>query len=60
MLSPHEVEIKSKDGTEQIVYTDNIIIATGSRPRQLPNIEVDEDIILTSDGIHHMDDFPRS
>lgn len=60
MLSPNEVQINCKNGTERIVKTDNILIATGSSPRKLPNINVDEDVILTSDGIHHIDDFPRS
>lgn len=60
MLSNTEVEIKRKDGTECVIKTDNIIIASGSRPRTLPNINVDEKIIMTSDGIHHMEDFPRS
>lgn len=60
MISEHEVEIRRKDGTETVIYAENIIIASGSRPRKLPNIDVDEKIIMTSDGIHHMDDFPRS
>lgn len=60
MLSKHEVEIKRIDGTETIVKADYIIIATGTRPRKIPTIEVDEKVILTSDGIHHIDDFPRS
>lgn len=60
MISPHEVEVLCKDGTEMVVKTENIVIATGSSPRTLPNIQVDEEIILTSDGIHHINDFPRS
>ena len=42
------------------VEPDNIVIATGSTPRKLPNIEVDEKIIMSSDGIGHMKDFPES
>ena len=42
------------------VWAANIIIATGSTPRKLPNIPIDEKIILTSDGIEHLDDFPES
>lgn len=45
---------------EKIVEADNIIIATGSRPRTLPNIPIDEKLILTSDTIEKMDDFPKS
>ncbi len=48
------------DTEEKIVIAENIIIATGSRPRTLPNIPVDEKLILTSDTIEKMDDFPKS
>lgn len=51
---------KSDNNKEKIVYAENIIIATGSKPRALPNIEVDEKIIMTSDGVDHMTDFPKS
>ncbi|MTI21680.1 NAD(P)/FAD-dependent oxidoreductase [Fulvivirga sp. RKSG066] len=59
LLSEHEIEITSA-GEKDIVYTDYIVLATGSRPRKLPNIPIDEKIILTSDGIEQMDDFPES
>jgi dihydrolipoamide dehydrogenase len=59
MLSENEVEITSKKGVKS-VWADHIIIATGSRPRKLPHITSDEKIIMTSDGIHHMDDYPKS
>ncbi len=60
MLSNHEVAIKRKDDTETTVWAENIVIATGSRPRVIPNIDVDEKIIMTSNGIHHMESFPKS
>lgn len=59
LLSPNEVLIK-KDEEEKVIWADNIILATGSRPRAIPNVVVDEKIILTSDGIHHIEDFPKS
>lgn len=59
LLSNHEVEITTKKAVDTI-YADNIIIATGSRPRKLPDIPIDEKIIMTSDGIHHMTDYPKS
>lgn len=59
LLNNHEVLITAKKG-EEIITSDNIILATGSRPRKLPNIEVDEEIIMTSDGIHHMKEYPKS
>ncbi|HIN40053.1 MAG TPA: NAD(P)/FAD-dependent oxidoreductase, partial [Flavobacteriales bacterium] len=42
------------------IYSDNIIIATGSRPRKLENIPIDEKIILTSDGMDRLKNFPKS
>ena len=38
----------------------NTIIATGSRPRTLPNIDVDGERILTSDHILSLPEFPQS
>ncbi|TXB66033.1 NAD(P)/FAD-dependent oxidoreductase [Vicingus serpentipes] len=59
-INNHEIKISKQDGSEQVVYAENTIIAAGSRPRHLPNIEVDEKIILTSDGLLELDDFPKS
>ena len=56
----HHVEIYKGNGTKKIIYAEHIIIATGSKPRTLPNIQVDEQIIMTSDGVDHMTDFPKS
>jgi dihydrolipoamide dehydrogenase len=59
LLSKNEVQI-NHEGTEKVIFGDNIILATGSRPRHLPNVEVDEKLILTSDGIDQIEDFPES
>lgn len=58
-VSDKAVEITKPSGPKYIT-ADNFLIATGSRPRRLPNIEVDEKHILTSDGIEHLKDFPKS
>ncbi len=60
MLNTHEVQITKESGETKIIYADNIVLATGSRARKLPNVDVDEKTIMTSDGIHHVDDFPKS
>lgn len=57
--SPHEIKI-THEGEEKIIWGENIIIATGSRPRKVPNILVDEQTILTSDGIDQISDYPKS
>lgn len=54
------IEIEKEDGRVKEIYADYTIIATGSKPRKLPNCDVDEKIIMTSDGIHHIDDYPKS
>ncbi|HHL53430.1 MAG TPA: NAD(P)/FAD-dependent oxidoreductase, partial [Flammeovirgaceae bacterium] len=59
LRSPHEVEITSEDG-KKTIYAEYIILATGSRPRKLPDIPIDEKIIMTSDGIANLQTFPRS
>lgn len=55
----HEIEI-DHDGAIKTVYGENIVIATGSSPRKLPNIDIDEKLICTSDGIEHIDELPES
>lgn len=57
--SQHKVKI-DHNGDIKYVYGEKIILATGSSPRKLPNIEVDEKHILTSDGIHQIEDYPKS
>lgn len=59
-LNSHELEIVHNSGDVEVVFGENIIIATGSRPRYVPSIKVDEKNILTSNGIEHIDDFPKS
>ena len=60
LLNKYEVEILKENGERKIVSGKNILIATGSRPRHLPNIVADENIILTSDGIKNLQQFPES
>lgn len=59
LVEPHEIVITSGAQTEK-VWAENIILATGSRPRHLPELPIDEKIVMTSDGIEEMADFPES
>lgn len=54
------IRITKEDGSQKICTCDFILIATGSRPRIPANIAVDEQIIVTSDGIKNFEDFPES
>lgn len=60
IINRNQVAISREDDEDLIIDTDYIIIATGSSPRKLPNIVADEKIILTSDGIDSIDDYPKS
>ncbi|MBP8822974.1 MAG: NAD(P)/FAD-dependent oxidoreductase [Flavobacteriales bacterium] len=55
----HEVEVR-REGRTSTITADRFIIATGSRPRNLPTIAVDERKILSSDGIFNIGAFPKS
>jgi dihydrolipoamide dehydrogenase len=59
LVTQHEIEI-TNGIRKEIVYAENIILATGSRPRYLPELPIDEKIVLTSEGIEDLDDFPES
>jgi len=59
LLTQHEIEITNGMKKEK-VYAENIILATGSRPRNLPELPIDEKVVLTSEGIEDMEDFPES
>lgn len=54
-----EVEISNFDKTETI-KGDYIILATGSTPRKLPDLPIDEEYVYTSDGLDKLEDFPKS
>jgi len=60
LISKHEVEVVHSDTTKEIISAEYIIIATGSTPRKLPNMVVNEKEIMTSDGIDQMGAFPKS
>lgn len=55
----HEIEITSGAQKEK-VRADYIVLATGSRPRYLPELPIDEKVVMTSEGIEEMPDFPES
>lgn len=58
-VDSHNVMV-TRDGSSTSISADHFIIATGSRPRNLPGIAVDERRILSSDGIFGIEDLPKS
>jgi dihydrolipoamide dehydrogenase len=59
-IDKNTISIKKEDGTTKTVSAENILIATGSRPRYLPHIPIDEQIIMTSDGVKNLTELPDS
>ena len=53
------LEIKYADGRREGIRADYFLIATGSRPRHFPNIAIDQQRILNSDGILQLEAFPQ-
>jgi dihydrolipoamide dehydrogenase len=46
LLAPGKVEVTRADGTKETVTAKNIILATGARARQLPNLPIDDKKII--------------
>jgi len=55
-----KVEVKGADGTKTVYEAPHVIIATGSRPRDLPMLKIDEDRIWSSTGALFQTDAPES
>lgn len=58
--SPNQICIEKEEEEPERIWAENVIVATGSRPRKLPSIPIDEKIIVTSDGISSFETFPES
>jgi dihydrolipoamide dehydrogenase len=60
VVNRNQVRVKTAEGEEQRIQTQHIILATGARPRSLPNIAFDEDRILSSTGMLKLESIPKS
>jgi len=61
VIGNNEVQISAHNGEDdQVIHADYILCATGSRPRILPDIPIDEEHIFTSEGLGNLENFPRS
>ncbi|ODP28032.1 Dihydrolipoyl dehydrogenase [Paenibacillus nuruki] len=54
------VAVEYEDGEMETVVSKNLIIATGSRPRVLPGLEADGQLILNSDHALQLESLPES
>ena len=57
--SKSEILIKEDNNKETIIQTEKVIIATGSVPVPLPNIEFDEKFIVSSTGALNLEKVPK-
>ena len=60
IVSTNKITVALKDGGAEEVETDKIIIATGSRPAQIPIFPFDGEKILSSDDALNLNNIPRS
>jgi len=57
-MNSDTIKVKSKNDTK-IITGKNFVIATGSRPRKYKGIQIDDERIITSDGILNLKEFPE-
>jgi len=60
LASPRDVTVTTKAGLQENLEADKIIIATGSRPYQLPSFPFDGVNILSSDDVLKLKEIPKS
>lgn len=60
ITAPGRLSVAASDGSETSYSARNILIATGSAPRSLPDIEIDHRTILSSDSILEVSEVPKS
>ena len=54
------VAVTKTDGESEILVPTFLLIATGSRPRTLPGLEIDGEYVLTSDEALELEKLPKS
>jgi dihydrolipoamide dehydrogenase len=57
---PGKVEVEEGEGNKSVYEADHVIIATGSRPRDLPVLQIDEDRVWSSTGALMRQEAPGS
>ncbi|WP_456278353.1 dihydrolipoyl dehydrogenase [Bacillus sp. AK128] len=58
---PGTISVQMNNGEEnQMLIPKNVVIATGSRPRTLPGLDIDGEYILSSDEVLELEKLPNS
>lgn len=60
MLDSHRIEITAKGKEVRVISAQNILLATGSVPRELPGMPFDGDRIISSDHVLERKEIPKS
>jgi dihydrolipoamide dehydrogenase len=59
--TPGTISVEFANGEEnEMLVPKNVLIATGSRPRTLPGLEIDGELVLTSDEALNIEELPNS
>lgn len=59
LLAGKKVEVTNKDGNVEVVEADNVILASGSRPIDIPPAPVDQNVIVDSTGALEFQSVPK-
>jgi dihydrolipoamide dehydrogenase len=59
IVAPGKVEVAGADGNKQVLETKAICIATGSDVAKLPGVEIDEKVIVSSEGALELGAVPK-
>jgi NAD(P) transhydrogenase len=59
-VDPYTVEVDDGDGRLRRASAQKVVIATGTKPARPASVAFDEQTVIDSDGIMHLDQVPRS
>lgn len=59
LLAGRKVELQKPDGSTEVYEADNVILASGSVPVNIPVAEIDNDVVVDSTGALKFDSVPK-
>lgn len=59
LLGGKQVEVAQEDGSTELLDAENVILATGSRPVEIPSAQVDHNVIVDSTGALEFTEVPK-
>jgi dihydrolipoamide dehydrogenase len=60
LAGPGRVSVTGADGAETVHLVKNVIVATGSAPRSLPGMDIDDKTVLSSTSMLELTEVPKS